>query len=668
MLKSLLPTINSLYRQLAAAFFVIPLVIGIFLYIEIKHFGRQVTETSSFHLMRKGREDVFHRIDAYLKLPESIVRHNAILAGRGLFPLSDDEKLSRIFFSQVVQEPSIDFLFFANEAGGIASVGRNAGRYLFTTTPGMKQTGVQVRRVDGEGRFVAHEKTIRFDPRQREWYRSAKTGRRQFWSQPYAGAFEATLAISTAYPVINSSGKLIGVFGGDILLDKLASFLQSVKISPHSYAFLTEADGTLIASSIHETLFKREGSKLVRLNVRNSENPLILEAASMIEKMKTSGQKEAVGTLLKDEKGNSSYVDISHYQFSGDINWLLTIVVPRVDFTLPLDNLLRKLMLLALLGLAASLILSRLIGRWIARPIDLMKDQVKEVAGGRFGGQVAISRTDEIGALGNAFNQMSTQLGKTYEELQIAKEAAESASRVKSEFLDIAAHELRTPLTPITLFVQTAQHMLASGIEVPASFFDRIGHQVERLTRLIDDLLNLSRLERGGFPLRKVSADLISIVRESLENFKMKATMRPFTYEGPEEPVPVEVDPDRIHQVLANLLDNALKYSPEGSPIEVRVVMMEEKIRTSVTDHGPGISKEQQQDLFSKFYRTKNDVTIRQPGLGLGLYICRRIVELHGGSIDVESDLGKGSTFWFTLSRRNENGDRKTLLAEKEKL
>ncbi len=261
------------------------------------------------------------------------------------------------------------------------------------------------------------------------------------------------------------------------------------------------------------------------------------------------------------------------------------------------------------------------------------------------------SLTDSEGRFSGSFAMFTdiTYLKKTESDIRAAKDAAELASKTKSQFLDIAAHELRTPLTSLTLLVQTACRKLPEGQPLIAKYLDRMILQTRRLTVLIDDLLNVSRLDRGGLPLRFVNTDLLETVRETLEDFKNLAPEREFHLFAPEQPIVLNIDPTKIGQILQNLIDNALKYTPGNSPIEIRVEPSQNSVRVSVIDQGVGVSENQQAGLFTKFYRAQTDMTLRQPGLGLGLYICRKILELHGGSIEVESRPGKGSTFSFIL-------------------
>jgi PAS domain S-box-containing protein len=236
-------------------------------------------------------------------------------------------------------------------------------------------------------------------------------------------------------------------------------------------------------------------------------------------------------------------------------------------------------------------------------------------------------------------------------QLRAAKDAAESVSRIKSEFLDVAAHELRTPLTPLTLFVQKMKLQTTAGQSIPASFVERMEQQIYRLTGLVDDLLNVSRLERGGLVVRPEKVDLMSLVRECAGDFKTSAPSFDLAVIGPENPLYLSLDPVRITQVLWNLLDNALKYSPGDKFARLTVVEKERTVRVSVIDKGSGIAKEKQVELFSRFYRVNANSTYGHAGMGLGLYICRQIVERHGGTIGVDSDVGKGSVFYFDLPK-----------------
>ncbi len=234
-----------------------------------------------------------------------------------------------------------------------------------------------------------------------------------------------------------------------------------------------------------------------------------------------------------------------------------------------------------------------------------------------------------------------------------ARATAEAAARIKSEFLDIAAHELKTPVAATLLLIQACQRQRERGVSVSDSALDRLRGQAGRLAALVEELLNVSRLERGTVALRPARVDLVALLSDVLDHAKARAPRRTFSLEYPRRPLEIELDPMRIQEVATNLLDNALNYTPEGSAVQVRVEELSSRIRVSVTDHGFGIPPDQQAGLFSRFFRSSSEATLTHPGLGLGLYICRSLVELHGGSMGLKSAVGEGSTFFFELPSKS---------------
>ncbi len=230
-----------------------------------------------------------------------------------------------------------------------------------------------------------------------------------------------------------------------------------------------------------------------------------------------------------------------------------------------------------------------------------------------------------------------------------SKKREQTVNHLKSQFLDTAAHELRTPITALSLLVQHGLMHVKKGLPVDISTLNRMSTQISRLSGLIEDLLNTSRLERGVLALRKKDVELVGLVSDCLDEFKDRAPKRHFAFLHPPQEIKMLIDPVRIEQVLSNLLDNALKYSPEDSPIEVKIEMNTNEVRVWVCDQGPGIPKERQDDVFSRFFRMSTNETLAHPGLGLGLFICKSIVELHEGTIGLVSDLGQGCKFHFEL-------------------
>src|SRR6266487_5616629 len=241
-------------------------------------------------------------------------------------------------------------------------------------------------------------------------------------------------------------------------------------------------------------------------------------------------------------------------------------------------------------------------------------------------------------------------------ELATANEELEKANKLKDQFLSIASHELKTPITTIRGQAQITLRRLSKQRELPEELagvshaLEQIDEQTLRLNALVDDLLDLSSIRAGKMKLRLSNFDLRVVCQSAVEEQRL-LTGRNIELEQPGTPVMLNADSERLSQVVTNLVNNAVKYSPETSPIKVSMEMQEKTIRLAVQDHGQGISKEQQTLIFETFYRTPDAQASKKNGWGLGLAICKDIVERHGGRIWCESRVGEGSTFYVELPR-----------------
>ncbi len=242
-----------------------------------------------------------------------------------------------------------------------------------------------------------------------------------------------------------------------------------------------------------------------------------------------------------------------------------------------------------------------------------------------------------------------TERKQLEQELRQEKLKAEETAKMKAQFLDVAAHELRNPITVILLMIETFERQLKKEEPISPQHLARLRGPSQRLKRLVNDLLDVSRLERGLVALDRVCVDLAQLTSQCLEDFRLIAPTRHFSLKSPNHPIKLELDPFRITQVISNLLDNATKYTPEGGAIEIEIESRQNSIRVSVQDHGPGISKTELNSIFNPFHRGDSASCLRTNGLGLGLSLCQGIIRLHGGTIGVMSETGQGSRFYFEL-------------------
>ncbi len=244
------------------------------------------------------------------------------------------------------------------------------------------------------------------------------------------------------------------------------------------------------------------------------------------------------------------------------------------------------------------------------------------------------------------------------EELEQLNKQLEQANQLKDQFISMSSHELKTPITTIRGLAQVMLRRLSKQQESPKDFeevrsaLEKIDGQTYRLTALVDDLLVLSSIRAGRIELRLQLCDIRNVCNNAVEE-QRQLTGRTIELEMPDMSVTVKVDRERLGQVVTNLVSNAVKYSPDESVVQVRVGMsmeQEQKVaRIEVCDRGQGISAEEQKHIFETFYRAPNAQVSKKNGWGLGLAICKDIVERHNGRIWCESELGKGSMFVVEL-------------------
>ena len=230
--------------------------------------------------------------------------------------------------------------------------------------------------------------------------------------------------------------------------------------------------------------------------------------------------------------------------------------------------------------------------------------------------------------------------------------AEREIAEMKNEFVSTVSHELRTPLTSIKGYVDLILDGSAGETsEIQKEFLGIVKENSDRLVELINEMLDISRIESGRVHLKVEPLNMGELVRGAVDTFRavLAQTGRSITVSVSRNLPRVAADRDRVGQVLINLISNALKYSPGGGEVTVSAKREGESVVISVTDHGLGITREDQKRLFTKFYRVDSAMTREIGGTGLGLSICKTILELLGGSIGVRSKSGQGSTFWFSL-------------------
>jgi signal transduction histidine kinase len=295
-------------------------------------------------------------------------------------------------------------------------------------------------------------------------------------------------------------------------------------------------------------------------------------------------------------------------------------------------------------GLTGALLLFSGLISSMRRPLEELVDAAGRLASGDRTARVEVGGVSETAALGAAFNEMA-------DELEREASQRDRLDRLKDEFVLTASHELRSPLTSVLgfaeLLMMDRDSLTPKQVETVEVILDNCRH----LVRLLNDLLDLARSDAGRLTIRPSPTEVTPLVEDVVRTMRAQTESAGQSLTVRVEPdlPPVNVEPDRIRQILVNLLTNAHEYSPEGASIAVEAGAVGAEVEIAVIDDGPGIPAEQLEHVFERFTRGDAGLTQRVGGTGLGLAISKSLVELHGGTISSRSAVGEGSTFSVRL-------------------
>jgi signal transduction histidine kinase len=316
-----------------------------------------------------------------------------------------------------------------------------------------------------------------------------------------------------------------------------------------------------------------------------------------------------------------------------------------------------RLVLILVVAMAGTIALGAMLTRFILQQVRPLVETNRALGRGELDARAPVLGRDELGELARGVNQMAEQLQASYETLELRveqrTEEVRRLMRERSELFASMSHELRTPLAIIQgradmlkdpTFAKTHEWTAETGLT--------IGESTEQLMRLVNDILELARAEAGRIELALEPVDLGVVLREmrrTLEGLARGAGLG-FTFDVPKTLPVVHADPYRLREIVVNLVDNGVKYTPAGGRITVAAIAAGDAVEVTVIDTGVGIPPETGQLIFEPFYRVKDVKTQRgQASSGLGLALARRLVEAHGGSIRFDSEIGKGSAFTFSI-------------------
>lgn len=323
----------------------------------------------------------------------------------------------------------------------------------------------------------------------------------------------------------------------------------------------------------------------------------------------------------------------------------LRVGLPLTQVTMLMDAIRAKILVVSLVVLLLVILAAFLVAHRIAAPIEAMERIAADIRKGDFSKRLPVRSGDELGKLAQTLNGMIGRLNDDIAQLR-------KLERVRTEFLGNVSHELRTPIFAIQGMLET---LLQGGLEDPAvsrDFVERALHNTRRLNTLLGDLIEISRIESGDMKMSFRYFPVHEFLCQTAAELESLARQKEITLDVGEGCRNTEVlgDRERLKEALVNIIDNAVKYTPPGGRVEISCAPTGGDVTISVGDNGVGIAPEHHSRIFERFYRVDRERSREAGGTGLGLAIVKHIIEAHGSSVDLKSDVGKGSTFSFRLT------------------
>jgi len=299
------------------------------------------------------------------------------------------------------------------------------------------------------------------------------------------------------------------------------------------------------------------------------------------------------------------------------------------------------------LALVISLFAAVFIARPISQPIEQLYKATREIKKGNFKTRVNIKTKDEIETLGDSFNLMA-------EELEKIEQEHKQIDKAKTRLLSITSHELKSPMTPIKAQLQMLiENYFGSMNKKQKKSLKTILKNTDRLDKIIGDFLDVSRIEAARLKFRYKKTNLEKHIKKAIKDLEEYMPEKKIKIKTDLDNLPeLETDPERVVQVLRNLTENAKKFSSKGGEIMIKAKNRKKDILISVNDDGVGISEKNKEKIFKPFYQEEETMYRNYSGSGLGLTICKGIVESQGGKLWVKSEKGKGSEFYFTIPKK----------------
>ncbi len=598
------------------------------------------------------------------------------------------ELFEQAAFSMTRMTPNASYMYFGSAKGNFLGVEPIEG--------GLIRVGVRTQGDEGRRYFSAQYPGDRsqtmateaknYEPRNRPWYQAAIENKGRIFTPIYASASKKQLLITLSQPVYGDGegGGALGVFAIDLYLKRLTELLQSMVISARGAAFLVDELGYLVASSAGDALFTDTLGQLKRHTPDQSNNPLIRRAYEEVLPSLGKTQEASVKRLQFVRRvgtgDGAMIVSLRPFGEALGLRWSLVLAAPESDFTAQSQAALRKTGGIMLLALALGAAMATWLAYRITRRFRSLAAAAQQLAHGQVPALEKNAHINEVQQLSSAMHRSAQELLRQREailaqtlalkdanehleervslrtaELEASRELALAGARAKASFLATMSHEIRTPLNGVvgmtTLLADTPLNT------EQRDYVHTMRISSDQLLGVINDILDFSKIESGKLDLENEALNLQATIEEACDMAAPRAREKGLELLadiGDDVPQWVRGDVTRLRQVLLNFINNAIKFTETGQVV-VSAALVTNFAQNApalfefrVKDTGIGIPLERQSALFQSFSQVDASTTRKYGGTGLGLAICKRLAEIMGGQVGLESVVGEGATFWFT--------------------